>query len=194
MDNSAPINIEIKWADHMNSSWASKDCDNLANRDTAQSMYDALIYNKEIRVTPPPVLTYNDVQLLPDYQIEPLSVVEIEKLTQKLDNTVSFMIHHDGSVSACGKGSYGRLGLGNSAHQAIPKQVLIDSVVKKLSSSKGSDGHTLALTEDGMVYSYRHSAAVTDDGGLDTWGEGDHGRLGHGDSNSCQYTGRWYGI
>ncbi|KAK4883685.1 hypothetical protein RN001_007004 [Aquatica leii] len=523
MDNSAPINIEIKWADHMNSSWASKDCDNLANRDTAQSMYDALIYNKEIRVTPPPVLTYNDVQLLPDYQIEPLSVVEIEnyvasllsaqlelaryvcsstpfaiilkqrlivlkriyhalvvkyhekakvklnlgvssnlnsiqrecmsgsqallevgvqtglsllfallkqnwytsnalgvpslcnsvlktavdmvrdlpplslsndsqltalgvhslqqvsdflrevvlltitddaqgqllaselvlglalqrgslryllewiemaldasakkenngkisntmfqkvlsqmegcKITFKVENneislyraayflmdalvgmatnthssyavefasketgTISqnsevyiwgsnsshqlaegseekiivavksksfnqvrqaeagqyctFIIHHDGSVSACGKGSYGRLGLGNSAHQAIPKQVLIDSVVKKLSSSKGSDGHTLALTEDGMVYSwgdgdygklghgscsthkepkliggpflgkiikcihagYRHSAAVTDDGELYTWGEGDHGRLGHGDSNSC---------
>jgi alpha-tubulin suppressor-like RCC1 family protein len=31
---------------------------------------------------------------------------------------------------------------------------------------------------------YRHSAAVTDDGSLYTWGEGDFGRLGHGDSQS----------
>ncbi|KAF5301595.1 hypothetical protein FQR65_LT08900 [Abscondita terminalis] len=523
MDNSAPINIEIKWSEHINSSWASKDCDNVANRDTTQSMYDSLLYNKEIRVVAPPVLTYDDVQLLPDYQIEPLSPAEIEnyiasllsaqlelaryvcsstpfaiilkqrlvvlkriyhalvikyhekaktKTNQGASNTLScvqresvsgsqallevgvqtglsllfallkqnwytsnalgvpslcnsvlktavdmirdlpplslsndsqltalgvhslqqvsdflrevvlsmitddprgqllaselvlglalqrgslryllewiemaldasgkkgnhfkisntmfqkvlsqmegckinfdiennevslyraayflmdalvsmatsthgsytaeinvsetntisqnseayiwgsnsshqlaegseekiivavksksfsqvqqaeagqyctFIIHHDGNVSACGKGSYGRLGLGNSANQAMPKKVLIDSVVKKLSSSKGSDGHTLALSEDGLVYSwgdgdygklghgncsthkepkliggpflgkiikcihagYRHSAAVTDEGELYTWGEGDHGRLGHGDSNSC---------
>lgn len=37
--------------------------------------------------------------------------------------------------------------------------------MKKLSSSKGSDGHTLALTESGSVYS---------------WGDGDYGKLGHG--------------
>lgn len=31
---------------------------------------------------------------------------------------------------------------------------------------------------------YRHSAAVTEEGQLYTWGEGDYGRLGHGDSHS----------
>ncbi|XP_019763936.2 probable E3 ubiquitin-protein ligase HERC1 isoform X1 [Dendroctonus ponderosae] len=131
----------------------------------------------------------------------------------------TFAIHWDGLVSACGKGSYGRLGLGESSNQTLPKRILLDSVVKSLSSSKGSDGHTLALTQEGQVYSwgdgdygklghgnctthkqperilgpfigrfvkyvnagYRHSAAVTDDGFLWTWGEGDHGRLGHGD-------------
>ncbi|KAJ8960520.1 hypothetical protein NQ318_013805 [Aromia moschata] len=133
----------------------------------------------------------------------------------------TFAIHWDGYVSACGKGSYGRLGLGESTNQCLPKRILLDSVVKRLSSSKGSDRHTLALTENGTVYSwgdgdygklghgncathkqperiagpflgktikyinagYRHSAAITDDGRLFTWGEGDHGRLGHGDSN-----------
>ncbi|KAF5282986.1 hypothetical protein FQA39_LY04857 [Lamprigera yunnana] len=519
MDNTIPINIEIKWADNINSSWSSKDCDDLANRDITQALYDALILTKEIRIIPPPPLTYSDAQLLPDYQCEPLSLTEIENyiasllsaqlemaryacsstpfaiiLKQRLivlkrvyhalvvkyhgkmksnistcnspvpvqresvsgsqallevgvqtglsllfallkqnwytgrafgvpslcnsvlktavdmirslpplsfsndsqltalgvnslqqiseflrevvlltvtddatgqllaselvlglalqrgslryllewiemaldasakkesngrisnemfqkvlsqmegnkvkyvaeNNEISlyraayflmealvsmattsnsayafntnesndslqnsevyiwgsnsshqlaegnqerinvpikskafsqvqqaeagqyctFIIHYDGSVSACGKGSYGRLGLGHSANQAMPKQVLIDGIVKKLSSSKASDGHTLALTDDGMVYSwgdgdygklghgncslhkqpklivgpflgkiidcisagYRHSAAVTDDGELYTWGEGDHGKLGHGDNHSC---------
>ncbi|XP_057655201.1 probable E3 ubiquitin-protein ligase HERC1 isoform X1 [Diorhabda carinulata] len=134
----------------------------------------------------------------------------------------TFAIHCDGFVSACGKGSYGRLGLGESANQCLPKRILLDGGVKKLSSSKGSDGHTLALMENGQVYSwgdgdygklghgncathkqperiagpffdktirfinagYRHSAAITDDGKLYTWGEGDHGRLGHLDNNA----------
>ncbi|KAG5885881.1 hypothetical protein JTB14_019144 [Gonioctena quinquepunctata] len=133
----------------------------------------------------------------------------------------TFSIHWDGYVSACGKGSYGRLGLGESSNQSLPKRILLEAIVKKLSSSKGSDGHTLALTEIGQVYSwgdgdygklghgncathkqpekitgpflgktikyinagYRHSAAITEDGKLYTWGEGDHGRLGHLDNN-----------
>ncbi|CAH1796720.1 unnamed protein product [Owenia fusiformis] len=136
----------------------------------------------------------------------------------------SFTITSDGSVMACGKGSYGRLGLGDSNNQTLPKKINfgINAPIKKLSSSKGSDGHTLALTTEGEIYSwgdgdygklghgnsstqkypkliqgalagkvvktmsagYRHSAAVTVDGELYTWGEGDYGRLGHGDSNS----------
>lgn len=72
-------------------------------------------------------------------------------------------------MRACGKGSYGRLGLGDSINQSVPKRVPFDCPVKKLSSSKGSDGHTLALTEDGLVYS---------------WGDGDYGKLGHGSSST----------
>lgn len=49
----------------------------------------------------------------------------------------TFAIHWDGHVTACGKGSYGRLGLGESSNQTLPKKILLDSVVKKLSSSKG---------------------------------------------------------
>ncbi|XP_076465936.1 putative E3 ubiquitin-protein ligase HERC1 isoform X3 [Babylonia areolata] len=137
----------------------------------------------------------------------------------------TFLIHNDSSVSACGKGSYGRLGLGDSNNQPFPMKLVFEPKhgIKKISSSKGSDGHTLALSVDGEVFSwgdgdygklghgsnstvktpklitgpflgkkikcisagYRHSAAVTEEGELYTWGEGDYGRLGHGDKSSC---------
>ncbi|XP_076880016.1 putative E3 ubiquitin-protein ligase HERC1 isoform X2 [Brachyhypopomus gauderio] len=136
----------------------------------------------------------------------------------------TFVISSDGSVRACGKGSYGRLGLGDSNNQSTLKKLTFEPhrAIKKVSSSKGSDGHTLAFTNEGEVFSwgdgdygklghgnsstqkypkliqgplqgkvvvcvsagYRHSAAVNEDGELYTWGEGDFGRLGHGDSNS----------
>ncbi|XP_069137757.1 probable E3 ubiquitin-protein ligase HERC1 isoform X1 [Argopecten irradians] len=142
----------------------------------------------------------------------------------------SFGIHTDGSVSACGKGSYGRLGLGDSNNQTTPKKLNFEPSrkIKKVSSSKGSDGHTLALSTDGEIFSwgdgdygklghgssctvkypkivlgplagkivksvsagYRHSAAVTEDGELYTWGEGDYGRLGHGCSNGKSFPTR----
>ena len=68
----------------------------------------------------------------------------------------TFIIHTDGSVSACGKGSYGRLGLGDSNNQALPKKVVFEPnrKIKKISSSKGSDGHTLALTTEGEIFSW----------------------------------------
>uniref|UniRef100_A0A8B9H6W4 HECT-type E3 ubiquitin transferase n=1 Tax=Astyanax mexicanus TaxID=7994 RepID=A0A8B9H6W4_ASTMX len=136
----------------------------------------------------------------------------------------TFSVSADGSVRACGKGSYGRLGLGDSNNQSVPKKLVLDPprTMRKVSSSKGSDGHTLAVTAEGEVFSwgdgdygklghgnsatqkypkiiqgpllgkvvvcvsagYRHSAAVTNDGELYTWGEGDFGRLGHSDSHS----------
>lgn len=41
-------------------------------------------------------------------------------------------------------------------------------MVTNLCSSVGSDGHSLALTESGEVFS---------------WGDGDYGKLGHGNSD-----------
>ena len=73
----------------------------------------------------------------------------------------TFLIQSDGSVYGCGKGSYGRLGLGDSSSQSQPKRLSfeVSHVIKKVSSSKGSDGHTLALTSEGQVL---------------TWGDGKH--------------------
>jgi E3 ubiquitin-protein ligase HERC1 len=66
-------------------------------------------------------------------------------------------------------GDYGKLGHGNTVTQKVPKQVLGPLA-----------GKVVVFISAG----YRHSAAVTDDGSLYTWGEGDFGRLGHGDSQS----------
>ncbi|XP_063888404.1 probable E3 ubiquitin-protein ligase HERC1 isoform X2 [Scylla paramamosain] len=134
----------------------------------------------------------------------------------------TFVVHRDGGISACGKGSYGRLGLGDSNNQASPKRLHLDARLRRVSSSKGSDGHTIALSTSGQVFTwgdgdygklghgnnvtqkyprlvagpltskvvrwvsagYRHSACVTQEGELFTWGEGDYGRLGHGDNTS----------
>ena len=60
----------------------------------------------------------------------------------------------DSSLHACGKGSYGRLGMGDSVNQQVPKSIVFEGGghnIKKVSSSRGSDGHTLALTTEGVV-------------------------------------------
>lgn len=44
--------------------------------------------------------------------------------------------------------------------------------------------HVFAQTVTHVSAGYRHSAAVTEDGEIYTWGEGDYGRLGHGDNHS----------
>ncbi len=85
----------------------------------------------------------------------------------------TFVIRADGKVTACGKGSFGRLELSDNAigpslsSQSRPRTVDIPGAVKAVCSSGGSDGFALALTEDGSVYS---------------WGDGDYGKLGHGNS------------
>lgn len=82
----------------------------------------------------------------------------------------TFVIQANGTVLACGEGSYGRLGQGNS--DDLKNLTVVASlqgfVVTQLATSVGSDGHSLALTESGEVFS---------------WGDGDYGKLGHGNSD-----------
>lgn len=77
-----------------------------------------------------------------------------------------FVVSHDGKVYACGEGTNGRLGLGSCSNVAIPRQLtaLSQYVVRKVAVHSGGR-HALALTVDGKVFS---------------WGEGDDGKLGHG--------------
>ncbi|KAL4227435.1 putative E3 ubiquitin-protein ligase herc1 [Mactra antiquata] len=82
----------------------------------------------------------------------------------------TFVIQANGNVLACGEGSYGRLGQGNS--DDLKNLTVISSlqgfVITQISTSVGSDGHTMALSESGEVFS---------------WGDGDYGKLGHGNSD-----------
>lgn len=76
----------------------------------------------------------------------------------------------NGTVLATGEGTYGRLGLGNSDDIHTPSVItaLQGFVVTQIATSVGADGHSLALTESGEVFS---------------WGDGDYGKLGHGNSD-----------
>ncbi len=71
-------------------------------------------------------------------------------------------------VYASGYGAYGRLGTGSSDNVANPTLISTLStrgvVVKKLAIHSGGK-HCLALTNEGTIY---------------TWGEGDDGKLGLG--------------
>lgn len=131
-----------------------------------------------------------------------------------------FVVSRDGNVHACGEGTNGRLGLGHDANVATPQLVPVINqyVVKKVAVHSGGK-HCLALTLGGKVFSWgegddgklghgnrltldkpkmienlrskrirdvacgsSHSAAITSSGELYTWGLGEYGRLGHGDS------------
>lgn len=77
-----------------------------------------------------------------------------------------FIVSQEGKVYACGEGTGGRLGLGHCSNVPVPRQVtaLSQYVVKKVAVHSGGR-HAMALTVDGKVFS---------------WGEGEDGKLGHG--------------
>uniref|UniRef100_A0A1A7W928 HECT-type E3 ubiquitin transferase n=1 Tax=Iconisemion striatum TaxID=60296 RepID=A0A1A7W928_9TELE len=81
----------------------------------------------------------------------------------------TFLIQSNGTILAVGEGQYGRLGQGNSDDLYVPTIISAFQgyVVTQLVTSCGSDGHSMALTETGEVFS---------------WGDGDFGKLGHGNS------------
>ncbi|XP_076032136.1 putative E3 ubiquitin-protein ligase HERC1 [Oratosquilla oratoria] len=82
----------------------------------------------------------------------------------------TFIVTANGSVLACGEGSYGRLGQGNSDDLHTPSVIstLQGFVITQVVTSCGSDGHSLAVADSGEVFS---------------WGDGDYGKLGHGNSD-----------
>lgn len=86
---------------------------------------------------------------------------------------------------AWGSGEYGKLGLGDTANRTSPARLAAHAFggLQVLQAACG-DNHTLAVTEEG---------------GLWSWGAGGYGRLGHGNHNhahvpsrvdSCHFSGQ----
>uniref|UniRef100_A0A6P7FTJ3 HECT-type E3 ubiquitin transferase n=1 Tax=Diabrotica virgifera virgifera TaxID=50390 RepID=A0A6P7FTJ3_DIAVI len=77
-----------------------------------------------------------------------------------------FIVSQEGKLYACGEGTNGRLGLGHSNNVPTPRPIpfLSQYVIKKVAVHSGGK-HAMALTLDGKVFS---------------WGEGEDGKLGHG--------------
>jgi len=102
---------------------------------------------------------------------KPTEVVALSKLNPVqlvAGSKCTFAVTSDGKVFACGEAFNGRLGLGNSYNISVPRQVtaLSQYVVRKLMIHSGG-GHVLALTVDGKIFS---------------WGDGEYGQLGHGNT------------
>ncbi|XP_011304625.1 E3 ubiquitin-protein ligase HERC2 [Fopius arisanus] len=131
-----------------------------------------------------------------------------------------FIVTQEGKLYACGEGTNGRLGLGDNNNVYEPKLIpfLSQYIIKKVAVHSGGT-HAIALTQDSKVFSWGegedgklghgnrlsldkprlieafkskrirdiacgsgHSAAISSNGELYTWGLGEYGRLGHGDT------------
>jgi len=77
----------------------------------------------------------------------------------------SLAITADGAAWSWGTGGCGKLGHGDQQSQLLPKKIEAFAGLRVVAVSVGHD-HSLALTADGAVWS---------------WGDGDYGKLGHGD-------------
>jgi alpha-tubulin suppressor-like RCC1 family protein len=73
------------------------------------------------------------------------------------------------AVYSWGFGGNGRLGLGDFSGQLVPNKVQALAGKRTIQCAAGE----------------AHSCAVTDQGGIFTWGSGNHGRLGHGEQTDC---------
>ena len=84
--------------------------------------------------------------------------------------THTLVVTQDGALWACGDGGDGQLGLNDKGNRRR---------FQRVGAGAFGGARVVAAAAGG-----EHSAAVTEDGALWTWGCGEHGRLGHGDEDN----------
>eukprot|EP00049_Salpingoeca_infusionum_P016093 m.323993 g.323993 ORF g.323993 m.323993 type:complete len:4072 (-) comp16007_c0_seq4:280-12495(-) len=85
----------------------------------------------------------------------------------------SAAVSSDGHLYTWGKGGYGRLGHGNSEDVQFPERVILfptGTFIVNVACGLG-DAHTIAVTKTGSMFSF---------------GDGDFGKLGHGQTARCR--------
>ena len=92
-------------------------------------------------------------------------------LTAACGRSHTLVVTRDGALWACGNGAFGQLGLGHMDSRQNLRQSFV-----RVGASEFC-GVRIAAVYAGHL----HSMAVTEDGALWTWGQGDDGRLGNGD-------------
>ena len=88
-------------------------------------------------------------------------------------DSFTVLVTEKGNVWAFGKGDQGQLGLGNDSHSPLPALVGGCEVFgeKVVMMAAGKSHHTACVTKDGAIWS---------------WGRGKQGALGHGDREPRQ--------
>ncbi len=95
----------------------------------------------------------------------PLSFINVIAIAAGAEHTL--VLRSNGQVLACGRNGDGQLGNGTNINSSSPTQVGI--VATNIAAIAAGDNHSLALTFDGIVYS---------------WGDNFRGQLGNGDNIS----------
>jgi alpha-tubulin suppressor-like RCC1 family protein len=80
------------------------------------------------------------------------------------------LLHLHSALYVWGTNSRGQLGTGKGP-DTVWEPVLLDNIPGPVQSLAAGDNHCACVTKDGSIY---------------TWGHGEFGQLGHGNSNSCE--------
>lgn len=127
-------------------------------------------YKDSRRPGTPPVLGHGpdnlERQLWPK-KIQALDSPVIVSIACGWDHSLA--VSADGVLYTWGSGSNGKLGHGCETHVCLPKRV---------------EGQLLGVKVIQAEAGCEHSAAISATGQMFTWGHGDSGRLGHGDTKS----------
>jgi alpha-tubulin suppressor-like RCC1 family protein len=146
-------------------------------------------YKDSRRGLVPPVLGlgHNDARQSPEL-IASMETVRIINIACGWDHCLAIDEH--GKVLSWGSGQNGKLGLGTEDNISIPCYVPALSEEEETPDPKKSTTTEAKVKSKGLFVTHlsagcEHTAVLTRDGEVYSWGHGDGGRLGHGNNAQC---------